>query len=122
HMFIRNNGNVPQNIDVDKWTLAFDGESVSQNKVYTLNELKKKFKHYTYQLTLECGGNGRSEFNPPAKGNQWTVGAVSCAIWKGIRLKDVLSDVGIKNNAVYIGYHSADTHLSGDTNKEPISR
>ncbi|MEQ9166971.1 MAG: molybdopterin-dependent oxidoreductase, partial [Fulvivirga sp.] len=71
-MFIRNNGLVPENIDVNKWTLTIDGESVVNKKTYTLAELKSKFKHYTYQLTLECGGNGRSEFDPPAKGNQWT--------------------------------------------------
>ena len=122
NMFIRNNGKIPENIDVKNWTITFDGESVKAPKTYTLAELKSKFKQYTYQLTLECGGNGRSEFDPPAKGNQWTVGAVSCATWTGVRLRDVLEDVGIKDNAVYIGYHAADVHLSGDPDKEPISR
>lgn len=121
-MFIRNNGKIPENINADNWKLVINGESVKQQKTYTLQELKSKFKLYTYQLTLECGGNGRSEFNPPAKGNQWTVGAVHCASWTGIRLKDLLEDVGIKSDAVYIAYHSADTHLSGDPSKEPISR
>ncbi len=121
-MFIRNNGLIPENIDANKWTLTFDGESVRQEKTYTLAELKSKFPQYTYQLTLECGGNGRSEFDPPAKGNQWTIGAVSCANWTGIRLKDILEDVGIKDDAVYIGYHAADSHLSRDPEKEPISR
>lgn len=121
-MFIRNNGRIPTDIDEKSWTLTIDGESVSAEKTYTINDLKTKFKQYTYQLTLECGGNGRSEFDPPAKGNQWTVGAVSCATWTGVRLRDVLEDVGIKSNAVYIGYHAADTHLSGDPSKEPISR
>jgi DMSO/TMAO reductase YedYZ molybdopterin-dependent catalytic subunit len=122
NMFIRNNGKIPENIDVKNWTITFDGESVKAPKTYTLAELKSKFKQYTYQLTLECGGNGRSEFDPPAKGNQWTVGAVSCATWTGVRLRDVLEDVGIKESAVYIGYHAADVHLSGDPDKEPISR
>ncbi len=121
-MFIRNNGKIPQNIDASKWTLTIDGESVKNKKTYSLSELKSKFPQHTYQLTLECGGNGRSEFNPPAKGNQWTVGAVSCANWTGVRLRDILNDVGINPDAVYIGYHAADTHLSGDPNKEPISR
>ncbi|WP_405246303.1 sulfite oxidase [Cellulophaga sp. Asnod2-G02] len=121
-MFIRNNGKIPEGIDINTWTLSFDGESINQKKTYTLSELKTKFKHYTYQLTLECGGNGRSEFNPPAKGNQWTIGAVSSAKWTGIRLKDILAEVGVKSDAVYIGYHAADTHLSGDPTKEPISR
>lgn len=121
-MFIRNNGLVPEEIDAKKWVLKIDGESVVKEKTYTLAELKSKFQHYTYQLTIECGGNGRSEFNPPAKGNQWTVGAVHCASWTGVRLRDVLEDAGIKDNAVYIGYHAADIHLSRDPNKEPISR
>jgi sulfite oxidase len=122
NMFIRNNGLIPENIEVDKWTLTIDGESAKQQKTFTLAELKSKFKQYTYQLTLECGGNGRSEFDPPAKGNQWTVGAVSCAKWTGVRLREVLESVGIKEDAVYIGYHAIDEHLSRDPKKEPISR
>ncbi len=122
YMFIRNNGKIPENIDTNNWILTIDGESAKQKKQYTLDVLKSKFPSYTYQLTLECGGNGRSEFNPPAKGNQWTVGAVSCAQWTGIRLRDILEDVGVGKDAVYIGYHAADVHLSGDPNKAPISR
>lgn len=121
-MFIRNNGLIPKEVDLATWELTIDGEAVSETKTYSLEELKSEFQHYTYQLTLECGGNGRSEFYPPASGNQWKVGAVSCANWTGVRLKDVLSDVGIGNNAVYIGYHGADLHLNGDPNQEPISR
>ncbi|NNK76200.1 MAG: sulfite oxidase [Maribacter sp.] len=121
-MFIRNNGLIPENIDVSNWSLTIDGESAKQSKTYSLAELKSKFPQHTYQLTLECGGNGRSEFDPPAKGNQWTIGAVSCATWTGVRLRDILEDVGIKNDAVYIGYHAADVHLSRDPKKQPISR
>ncbi len=122
YIFVRNNGLIPEDIDVANWTLTIDGESVKQEKTYSLAELKSKFQHYTYQLVLECGGNGRKEFDPPTKGNQWDVGAVYCAEWTGIRLRDVLEDVGIKNDAVYIGYHAADQHLSRDPSKEPISR
>lgn len=121
-LFVRNNGIPPEDIDVSKWTLTIDGEAVQQKKTYTLEELKAKFEHHTYQLTLECGGNGRSEFNPPAKGNQWTVGAVGCPEWTGVRLKDVLLDAGIKDDAVYIGYYGSDTHLSKDPDKVVISR
>ncbi|NER15866.1 sulfite oxidase [Spongiivirga citrea] len=122
YMFIRNNGLIPEDIDEKNWTLTIEGESVKQKKTFTLAELKSKFTQHTYQLTLECGGNGRSEFDPPAKGNQWTIGAVSCATWTGVRLRDVLADVGIKDDAVYIGYHAADVHLSRNPSKEPISR
>ena len=122
NMFIRNNGLVPEGIDAKTWTLTIDGESVKNQQTYTLAELKSKFEHHTYQLAIECGGNGRAEFDPPAKGNQWTVGAIHCASWTGVRLRDVLEDAGIKSNAVYIGYHAVDKHLSMDPKKEPISR
>lgn len=121
-MFIRNNGIPPEEVNLDTWTLTIDGESVEQVKTYTLSELKSKFKHYSYQLTLECGGNGRAGYYPPASGNQWTEGAVGCGKWTGVRLKDVLQDAGIKDNAVYIGYYGKDTHISGDPDKKPISR
>lgn len=122
NMFIRNNGLVPEKIDVANWTLTIDGESVKAPKTYTLADLKKKFKQYTYQLVLECGGNGRSGYQPQASGNQWGQGAVHCAQWTGVRLKDILNDVGIKSDAVYIGYHGKDLHLSRDPKKESISR
>jgi len=120
-MFVRNNGLIPQEINENIWTLTLNGESVVKEKTYSISDLKKFTKH-TYQLMLECGGNGRSEFDPPAKGNQWTIGAVSCANWTGVRLNDLLQDVGLKEDAVYVGYYGKDTHLSGDSSKEPISR
>jgi DMSO/TMAO reductase YedYZ molybdopterin-dependent catalytic subunit len=122
--FVRNNGIPPERnqIDPSTWTLTIEGESARQRKVYTLPELKQRFEQVTLQLTLECGGNGRKEFNPPATGNQWSTGAVGCAAWTGVRLRDVLKAVGINNDAVYIGYYGRDTHLSGDPGKVVISR
>ncbi|ABG41382.1 sulfite dehydrogenase (cytochrome) subunit SorA apoprotein [Paraglaciecola sp. T6c] len=122
NMFVRNNGIPPSEIDVSNWVLTIEGESAKQRKQYSLEDLKQKFTHHSYQITLECGGNGRAEFNPGAKGNQWTTGAVACPKWTGVRLADVLKDVGIKDDAVYIGYYGKDTHISGDPSKEAISR
>ena len=122
--FVRNNGIVPplDSIDMNSWTLEIAGESAQTKKIYTLSDLKSKFSKHTYQLTIECGGNGRKEFNPPAKGNQWGLGAVACSSWTGVRLKDILNDVGIKSDAVYVAYYGKDTHLSGDPSKVVISR
>jgi DMSO/TMAO reductase YedYZ molybdopterin-dependent catalytic subunit len=121
-MFVRNNGNLPEITDASKWTLEIAGESAKSKKVFTLNDLKTKFKSYTYQLQLECGGNGRAGFSPQTAGNQWQEGAISCAEWTGVRLRDVLEVVGIKSDAVYIGFFGTDVHLSGDPNKATISR
>ena len=123
-MFVRNNGIPPQltAAQVADWTLSIGGESCTRPAQLSLRDLQQKFRHHTYQLQLECGGNGRSEFFPPARGNQWSTGAVSCAQWTGVRLRDVLQHCGIQNDAVYIGYNSADSHLSGDPKLRPISR
>ena len=121
-LFVRNNGVPPVDIDPDRWTLEIDGEAAKRPRRYTLAELKSGFKPHTLQLTLECGGNGRAEFNPPARGNQWTTGAVGCPRWTGVRLKDVLRASRVDKSAVYIGYYGADTHSSGDPNKVVISR
>jgi len=47
---------------------------------------------------------------------------VGCPEWTGVRLKDVLDDVGVNDDAVYVAYYGADRHASGDVNKVPISR
>ncbi len=120
--FVRNNGIPPSNPDKNQWTLSFDGESVKSKKTYSLEELKNKFEPVKLIITLECGGNGRKEFNPPAKGNQWSTGAVGCAEWTGVKLKDVLKDVGLKSDATYLAYYGKDSHLSGDPKKDSISR
>ena len=124
HLFVRNNGLVPapETLDPDTWTLEIAGESCLRPTTFTLKELKEKFPHHTLQLVLECAGNGRSEFNPPATGNQWITGGVGCPRWTGIRLRDVLEHCGVRPDAVYLGYYGADLHLSGDPKKNPISR
>ncbi len=119
--FVRNNGIPPDNTSPDGWTLKIDGE-VANPMTLSIAEMKSKFEVVKLKLQVECGGNGRAAFNPPAKGNQWTVGAVANAQWTGVRFGDVLKAAGIKPSAVYTGHYGADGHLSGDPNKVPISR
>ena len=123
-MFVRNNGIPPRvaESEAQSWSLKISGESCLNPKEFSLEELKSNFPNHTYQIQLECGGNGRSEFFPPATGNQWTTGAISCAEWTGVRLKDLLNHCGIVSDAVYVGYYGGDSHLSGDLDKVPISR
>ena len=121
-LFIRNNGIPPVNVNADTWTLTIEGESVINSKTYSISDLQSNFENINRQLVLECGGNGRSEFNPPASGNQWTLGAVGCPEWNGVRLKDVLDDCGYKDDAVYVAYYGHDKHLTGVADRIPISR
>lgn len=119
--FIRNNGAAPESVDAKAWKIKIDGE-VDKPLEFSIDDLKKNFEVVTSKLVIECGGNGRAAFNPPASGNQWTVGAVACSEWTGVRYADVLKAAGVKSSAVYTGHYGADTHLSGDPKKVPISR
>ena len=78
-----------------------------------IDDLRSRFEVVTHRLVIECGGNGRSGFEPPTRGNQWTYGAVGCAEWTGIRLADVLEAAGVKSSAIYTAHEGADRHLSG---------
>jgi sulfite oxidase len=120
--FIRNNGLFLEPIrDAESWSLTVDGE-VERVLRLTLADLKSRFAHKTYRMVLECGGNGRSFFDPKASGNPWTHGGVGCAEWTGTSLADVLHVAGLKPGAVYTGHYGADPDLSGDPGKASISR
>ncbi len=120
--YIRNNGQIPDEAkDPENWKIVIDGE-VANPITITLGELKKKYKAVTQRMVLECGGNGRSAFSPPARGNQWTNGGAGCAEWTGVRLADVLKDAKLKPSAKYTAHYSSDLHLSGNPNTPTISR
>lgn len=123
-LFIRMNGLVPQTAldqDAEGWVLTIDGE-VETPLELTIDDLKSRFETVTRRLVIECGGNGRAFFQPGTSGNQWTTGAVGCPEWTGVRLADVLKAAGVKDSAVYTGHYGNDVHLSGDEEKEVISR
>ena len=119
--FVRNNGIVPQDMYPDTWKLRIDG-LVERPMTLSIKELRDRFEVVTHRLVIECGGNGRAGFEPPARGNQWTFGAVGCSEWTGVRLADVLAAAGAKESAIYTAHEGADLHLSGTPGKLPISR
>ena len=97
--YIRNNGQIPEEAkDPDAWKITIDGE-VNNKIEITLGELKSKYKAVTRRMVLECGGNGRAAFSPPARGNQWTNGGAGCAEWTGVPLADLLKKAGLKPSA-----------------------
>ena len=106
--FIRNNGIPPADVDPETWTLSVDG-LVDNPATLSIADLRSKFEVVTMALLIECGGNGRAFFDPPAKGNQWTYGAVACSEWTGVRLRDVLEAAGVQPGVVYTAHVGADT-------------
>ena len=107
--------------DPESWSFKVEGE-VETPLALTLAALKARFAPVTLRMVMECGGNGRSLYQPAARGNPWTNGGAGCAEWTGARLADVLRAAGLKPGARFTGHYGADPHLSGDSTKDAISR
>lgn len=120
--YVRNAGLPPEPTAAyfDSWRLRIDGE-VEREIELSLADLRA-MPQVERAMVVECAGNGRTGFTPATSGLQWTIGGVGCAMYKGVRVRDVLRRAGVKRSAVYTGYYGADTHLSGDPGKVPISR
>ena len=122
--FVRNNGGLPERAlsgSLEGWSLRIHGE-VGNELELSLDDLRTDFENVTRALALECAGNGRAAFQPGASGNQWWLGAVGCARYTGVRLRDVLTAAGVLDTAVYVAYYGEDPHLSGNPDEVPISR
>jgi sulfite oxidase len=120
--FVRNNGLLPEPVtDGESWTFTVDG-GVERPLSLSLAELKSRFAHKTFRMVLECGGNGRSFFEPKAEGNPWTNGGVGCAEWTGVSLADVLREAGLKETALFTGHFGADPDKHGSHEHQAMSR
>jgi len=62
----------------------------------------------TLAVTIECAGNGRALFEPPVRGEQWGLGAVGTAEWKGTPLRAVLERAGPTRSAIEVLCAGAD--------------
>jgi DMSO/TMAO reductase YedYZ molybdopterin-dependent catalytic subunit len=120
--FVRNNGLLPQPVDdAESWSFTIDGE-VERPLDLTVAELKCRFPQKSFRMVLECGGNGRSFFEPEAEGNPWTHGGVGCAEWTGVSLGDVLREAGLKETALFTGHFGADPDKHGSYERQAMSR
>ena len=122
--YVRNNGNLgpmAQSLDSTGYRLVIDGD-VDNPLELSLDDLKRDFPTHTWNLQLECTGNGRAGYEPHPSGMQWTIGAIACSRWTGVSMADVLKAAGVKPSAVYTANHSDDIHLSGNPELQALSR
>jgi len=95
---------IPTYINPHTFAITIEGE-VDKRLELSLDDLKKTFEAVEITSVLQCGGNNRSAFHPTPGGIQWGVGAMGCARWKGVRLKDVLAKAGVKRGAKWIKFN-----------------
>jgi sulfite oxidase len=112
--FVRNNGALPifSDHEIASWRIEIGGE-ILRPASFSIDDLRKTFPLVSVTAVLECAGNGRAFFEPATEGVQWRHGAVGCARWTGVRLRDVLQFVGLQETAVYTGHYSPDLQVGG---------
>ncbi|MBI2318867.1 MAG: molybdopterin-dependent oxidoreductase [Betaproteobacteria bacterium] len=95
-------------IKAGSWGLAVGGPSAQSEARFTLAQLKRQFKPAEVTAVCQCSGNRRGLFEPHVPGVEWGVGAMGNALWRGVRLKDVLAKVGIRGDALEVVFDGAD--------------
>jgi sulfite dehydrogenase len=103
-------------VDAGAWKLAIGGEGAGQEVRFGLDDLKQ-FTPVEVVAVCQCSGNRRGLMQPHVPGVEWGYGAMGCARWKGVRLKDLLDKAGLKKEAIEIVLDGADKGVSDKTPK-----
>ena len=106
---------IPQ-VDAKAWKLTIGGDGASDEIQLGLDDLKQ-FTPVELVAVCQCSGNRRGLFQPHVAGVEWGYGAMGCARWKGVRLKDLLDKAGLKKEAIEIVLDGADKGVSDKTPK-----
>lgn len=99
---------IPTSINPDQFTVSVKGK-VNAALTLSLADLKSKFDAVEIAAVNQCSGNSRGFSNPRVGGGQLGNGAMGNALWKGARLKDVLSKAGLATGAKQVTFNGLDT-------------
>jgi DMSO/TMAO reductase YedYZ molybdopterin-dependent catalytic subunit len=94
-------------VDPKTWRVELGGEGANGKAQLSLDDLKA-LPASEIVAVCQCSGNRRGLFQPHVPGVEWGYGAMGCARWKGIRLKEVLDRVGLKPEAMEIVFNGAE--------------
>src|SRR5258705_2979948 len=106
--------NIPTEVDPATFRLNIRGH-VGQPIQLTLDELIRDFKPFEIAAVNQCSGNSRGFFSPRVPGGEWANGAMGNALWRGVRLKDVLDRAGVKAEALQVRFNGLDTGVVPQT-------
>src|SRR5579859_7714196 len=105
--------NIPTEVDPATFRLEIRGH-VGRPIQLTLDELVRGFKPFEIAAVNQCSGNSRGFFSPRVPGGEWANGAMGNALWRGVRLKDVLDRAGVKPGALNVRFNGLDQPTSPD--------
>jgi DMSO/TMAO reductase YedYZ molybdopterin-dependent catalytic subunit len=106
--------NIPTAIDPGDFRLKIRGH-VRQPIALTMHDLIHDFPPFELAAVNQCSGNSRGFFSPRVTGGQWAHGAMGNALWRGVRLKDVLDRAGLAPGAVQVRFQGLDTGVLPQT-------
>ncbi len=98
---------VPTSMDSGTFRIKVHG-LVNQPIDLSVADLKNSFEAVEVTAVCQCSGNSRGLFSPRVPGGQWANGAMGNALWKGVRLRDILNKAGIGTGAVQVRFNGAD--------------
>jgi DMSO/TMAO reductase YedYZ molybdopterin-dependent catalytic subunit len=99
--------NIPR-VNVESWRLHVGGNGAERGLELTMDQLQRDFDHVELVAVCQCAGNRRGLSDPHVPGVEWGYGAMGNARWKGVRLKDILAQAGLKKEAVEIAFNGSD--------------
>lgn len=99
---------IPEMSELEPWSLTIAGDAVAKPATFTMQDLERRFETVEVTAVCQCSGNRRGLFTPHVPGVQWGYGAMGNAVWRGVRLRDLLAEAGIRDDAVEIGLGGAD--------------
>src|SRR5499427_5568030 len=109
--------NIPQ-VDAATCKLAVGGDGANGQAHFTLDEIKRMPPAEVVAVN-QCSGNRRGLFQPHVPGVEWGYGAMGCARWKGVRLKDLLDKAGLKKEAIEVAIDDT-TIVAYEMNGQPL--
>ncbi|HEU0282695.1 MAG TPA: molybdopterin-dependent oxidoreductase, partial [Gallionella sp.] len=98
---------VPTSIDGDAFQIKVRGQ-VKQPLSLTVADLQNTFEAVEIAAVCQCSGNSRGFSNPRVAGGEWANGAMGNALWKGVRLRDILNRAGLAADAVQVRFNGAE--------------
>jgi sulfite oxidase len=107
--FVRNHGSIPE-LDMRDYRLSVTGR-VKVPLELSFDELRTAFPSSTVVATLQCAGHRRSELGAvrPIPGEvPWEADAISTAVWRGVRLREVLLAAGIGQGVKHVAFLGLD--------------
>ncbi len=113
--FVRYHNAVIPDVKISEWRLRIGGDAVRTPLELTLEQLRRDFKQVEIAALCLCSGNRRGLFQPHVPGIQWGSGAMGNALWRGVRLKDVLAGAGIDKSALEVSLDGADSGVHKTT-------